>query len=515
MRSVTVRLEDLKTTVLNLGFVGENEHTQIRIDSKKMFDQYPTASASLTVCPPRGEGYPATIERDGDFVLWTVTDSDLINEGSGEIQLSFTVSETIAKSYIGRTKVSRSIIPTGQVPTPIENWMEEASETLEDVQQALEDIPETVQTAVDGMIDDTAGHGVTNKVWSAGKTYDQINLKADKANPVFTGTFNFGRRANTTVGQVSATMGGGCEASGDWSFASNYFTKASGDRSHAEGMNSRAEGMASHAENAAVAKGQYAHAENFQTGAYGNNSHSEGNGTIAQGKDQHVSGRYNIVDNNNQYAEIIGNGSLLDGESNARSLDWDGNEYLMGDVYVGCGTDSTGGTKVAKITDIPDVSGKIDATEKGVANGVATLGGDGKVPSAQLPSYVDDVVEYASLSAFPVTGESGKIYVALDTNLTYRWSGSAYVEISPSLALGETESTAYRGDRGKVAYDHAVLKGSAFASGFYKITTNAEGHVTAVSAVTKSDITALGICGEEVATTVETQAIIDEWEVSA
>ena len=164
---------------------------------------------------------------------------------------------------------------------------------------------------------------------------------------------------------------------------------------------------------------------------------------------------------------------------------------------------------------IPDISGKIDATEKGVANGVATLGGDGKVPSAQLPSYVDDVVEYASLSAFPETGESGKIYVALDTNLTYRWSGSAYVEISPSLALGETESTAYRGDRGKVAYDHAVLKGSAFVSGFYKITTNAEGHVTAVSEVTKNDIIALGICGEEVATTAETQAIIDAWEVSA
>ena len=158
---------------------------------------------------------------------------------------------------------------------------------------------------------------------------------------------------------------------------------------------------------------------------------------------------------------------------------------------------------------------QVKRSEMGVANGVATLGNDGKVPSSQLPSYVDDVLEYANKSGFPSTGETGKIYVAKDTNLTYRWSGSAYVEISPSLALGETESTAYRGDRGKVAYDHAVLKGSAFASGFYKITTNAEGHVTAVSAVAKSDITALGICGEEVATTAETQAIIDEWEVSA
>ena len=101
--------------------------------------------------------------------------------------------------------------------------------------------------------------------------------------------------------------------------------------------------------------------------------------------------------------------------------------------------------------------GAIPATEKGNAGGVAELDANGMVPSAQLPSYVDDVLEYASLSAFPATGEAGKIYVALDTNLTYRWSGSAYVEISESLALGETSSTAYRGDRGKTAYDHSQV----------------------------------------------------------
>ena len=96
-----------------------------------------------------------------------------------------------------------------------------------------------------------------------------------------------------------------------------------------------------------------------------------------------------------------------------------------------------------------DYGSYIPTTEKGSANGVATLGGDGKVPSSQLPSYVDDVLEFNNKSSFPTTGESGKIYVAKDTNLTYRWSGSAYVEISPSLALGETSSTAYPGDKGK------------------------------------------------------------------
>lgn len=92
---------------------------------------------------------------------------------------------------------------------------------------------------------------------------------------------------------------------------------------------------------------------------------------------------------------------------------------------------------------------QVKRSEMGVANGVATLGADGKVPSNQLPSYVDDVLEYDSKSGFPSSGETGKIYVSKDTNLTYRWSGTAYVEISASLALGETSSTAYPGDKGK------------------------------------------------------------------
>lgn len=96
-----------------------------------------------------------------------------------------------------------------------------------------------------------------------------------------------------------------------------------------------------------------------------------------------------------------------------------------------------------------DTTNYIPVTDKGANGGVATLGSDGKVPSSQLPSYVDDVLEADSKSKFPTTGETGKIYVAKDTNLTYRWSGTAYIEISPSLALGENSSTAYPGDKGK------------------------------------------------------------------
>ena len=101
-----------------------------------------------------------------------------------------------------------------------------------------------------------------------------------------------------------------------------------------------------------------------------------------------------------------------------------------------------------------NLSHLIPDSEKGAPEGVAELDENGLVLASQLPSYVDAVEEHDSLSDFPVTGESGKIYVATDTSLTYRWAGSGYVEISPSIALGETSSTAYRGDRGAAAYAH-------------------------------------------------------------
>lgn len=99
----------------------------------------------------------------------------------------------------------------------------------------------------------------------------------------------------------------------------------------------------------------------------------------------------------------------------------------------------------------------LKASLKGKANGLAELDGDGKVPSAQLPSYVDDVIEgylyngkfyKESVHTTAITGEGGKIYVDLSTEVTYRWSGSKFVEISKSLAVGTTSGTAYAGDKG-------------------------------------------------------------------
>lgn len=214
--------------------------------------------------------------------------------------------------------------------------------------------------------------------------------------------------------------------------------------------------------------------------------------------------------------------------------------------FVTAVSETDGKIKVSRaVPTIADVSGlttalknKIETSQLGVASGVATLGTDGKILTSQLPSYVDDVIEgYKSGADFyedsahtaskKITGEGGKIYVDLHTNVTYRWSGTAYVEISASLALGETASTAYRGDRGAIAYNHSqsahartdatataasttngnikidgtetkVYTHPAYTpktAGLYKITVDATGHVSAVATVEKADITALGIPG--------------------
>ena len=132
---------------------------------------------------------------------------------------------------------------------------------------------------------------------------------------------------------------------------------------------------------------------------------------------------------------------------------------------------------------------------KGAANGLAELDSSGKVLSSQLPSYVDDVIEgYLYNSKFykesahttVITGETGKIYIDLSSSKTYRWSGSAFAEISASLALGETSSTAYRGDRGKIAYDHSQ---AAHAPADAEKNQNAFSSVTVGSTTISADST--------------------------
>ena len=195
----------------------------------------------------------------------------------------------------------------------------------------------------------------------------------------------------------------------------------------------------------------------------------------------------------------------------------DASTSQKGVVQLTNATDSTSETLAATAKAVSTVAGALSTftgttapatyvaqTAMGVAGGVATLDSNtGKVPESQLPSYVDDVVEGykgtdANANKFysdsnkttEIDIESGKIYIDLTDNITYRWSGSALVKIASSLALGETESTAYRGDRGKTAYDHSqAAHARADATKVTASETNGKINVYATGSDTATEVT--------------------------
>ena len=171
----------------------------------------------------------------------------------------------------------------------------------------------------------------------------KVNEKTLDTDIVLTATDIGGDRTKAT-GENSHAEGTRCEALGDSSHAEGIQTKASGLWSHAEGSQTRANGPGSHAEG---------------TGSWatGPSSHAEGYGTEAAGKYQHVQGKHNVIDEANKFADIVGNGADILNKSNAYALDWDGNLYLKGGVYVNCNADSTGGTKLS--LDVDSIMGAI------------------------------------------------------------------------------------------------------------------------------------------------------------
>lgn len=150
--------------------------------------------------------------------------------------------------------------------------------------------------------------------------------------------------------------------------------------------------------------------------------------------------------------------SVADGTTDAKGL-----VQLSDAVDSDSTTMAATANAVKKVNDLAKTA--IQTAEKGVAGGVAPLNESGLIDSTYLPSYVDDVIEgtYVSETVFndaegePLVGETGKIYVDTTTNKTYRWSGTQFVVISETIALGTTSSTAFRGDYGQIAYEHSLM----------------------------------------------------------
>lgn len=156
-------------------------------------------------------------------------------------------------------------------------------------------------------------------------------------------------------------------------------------------------------------------------------------------------------------------------------------DVVLTAVDVGATTESYVDTEITTLQTTLQTSINIKADAASVTQSLSTKADlvGGVIPANQLPSFVDDVLEYADLASFPLTGEESKIYIAIDTNKTYRWSSTQYVEIGGGgVALGETSATAYRGDRGKIAYDHSLSQGNPHNTTTSEITEGANKYFT-------------------------------------
>ena len=152
----------------------------------------------------------------------------------------------------------------------------------------------------------------------------------------------------------------------------------------------------------------------------------------------------------------------MDGAS-VKSINGKVGDVVLTTTDVGATTESYVDTEITTLQTSLQTSINTKADAASVTQALSTKADlvGGVIPANQLPSFVDDVLSFPDLISFPSLGEDGKIYIAEDVNKTYRWDGSSYVEIGGGgVALGETSSTAYRGDNGKIAYDHSLSQGN-------------------------------------------------------
>lgn len=135
MEKIQTSLTGIESARLQLGFEGEQNHTRVVIYCTQLFGEYPDAVATMVIKPPVGDIYPKALVRDGMKVIWDASAADCATPGNGQYQLTFTVGDEIIKTYIGEYTVLPSLIGNGEAPTPVEEWMREASVVLEELQE--------------------------------------------------------------------------------------------------------------------------------------------------------------------------------------------------------------------------------------------------------------------------------------------------------------------------------------------------------------------------------------------
>ena len=275
----------------------------------------------------------------------------------------------------------------------------------------VDELPEVGDPGILYLVMNEAGTAYTSYIYANDKWVKLAVIDFSKYVPI---TRKVNEKALDTDIVLTATDIGGdrTKAAGENSHAEGTQCEALGDSSHAEGIQTKASGLWSHVEGSQTrANGPGSHAEGTGSWATGPSSHAEGYGTEAAGKYQHVQGKHNVVDEANKFADIVGNGADILNKSNAYALDWDGNLYLKGGVYVNCNADSTGGTKLS--LDVDSIMGAIKGQlyEKVYPVGSVYMTSDDNFNPAEVfggtwHHVTDDVYLKAVMSGGGTTGGS-------------------------------------------------------------------------------------------------------------
>lgn len=270
MKTKEIKLCEVTTTVLFVGFEGEQNYRRFAIDASEIFADMPDAVPGMAIKPPVGNVYPKSVQRDGNKVIWEVSASDCANEGSGEYQITFTNGNEIGKVFKGQFRVFDALVGNGSAPDPIEDFVEDANAVLGELrdmtasasglpagsdptaeitdvgghkniafgipagQDGTDGFSPTVSVTditgghkvtitdvsgshtfdvMDGqetdIIDDNAGIGDTGKTWSADKLVDEFSGKADKDDLPIIPLFSYSNgeySCNMTFAEVYAAV---------------------------------------------------------------------------------------------------------------------------------------------------------------------------------------------------------------------------------------------------------------------------------------------------------------------
>ncbi len=385
IRSNTSRIEQLEGQNIRLTYTASTSPTASQIEAFVKAEGYTDTSKWIYIGVVVS-GTNHIWRYYSNTTTWTDIGVDTVNQFTNSIAGIIKGSATAGKVY-AETDGTGSVYGWDNLNTSVSNnttAISDETTNRTNADSALQTNIDNEKTARESA-DTNLQSQITTNAENIATNTTNISSKMDKENPTGTGSFSLNRKAGTTIGTNSFAEGFKTTASGSYSHsegsyttsssssshAEGYSTTASSSASHAEGYSTKSSGFASHSEgNSTTASAPSSHSEGAETTASGLYAHSEGYNTIAQRQSQHTFGEYNIADtqgdtsSRGEYVEIVGNGTAAS-RSNARTLDWSGNETLAGNLQASGLTD---GTTTKTMTEMVGLVDKVAANTTNIAN---------------------------------------------------------------------------------------------------------------------------------------------------